>query len=166
MQLLDCTLRDGGNVLGNGFPKDLTVMMLEGLINNNITLIEYGNAYGIGAYKAERKIASCTDAEYLELATPYLSKAEIGMFIGINNTTEKNIAMAASKGMKFLRIGSNAGDNEKAKEAIDLVRKYGMLPRYALMKGYILSAIDWRKKQKNSKTGVWEQSLLWILQGP
>ena len=29
MQLFDCTLRDGGNVLGNGFPADLTVMMID-----------------------------------------------------------------------------------------------------------------------------------------
>ena len=34
MQLFDCTLRDGGNVLGNGFPADLTVMMIDGLIRN------------------------------------------------------------------------------------------------------------------------------------
>lgn len=42
MQLFDCTLRDGGNVLGNGFPADLTVMMIDGLIRNGIRFIEYG----------------------------------------------------------------------------------------------------------------------------
>ena len=31
MKIMDCTMRDGANVLGNGFPKDLTVMMLKGL---------------------------------------------------------------------------------------------------------------------------------------
>lgn len=148
MRLLDCTLRDGGNVLGNGFPEDLTVMMLEGLLDNNITLIEYGNAYGIGAYEADGKTAPCTDVEYLELAAPYLAGGEIGMFIGIKNTTEKNIALAASKGMKFLRIGSNAGDGEKAKDAIALVRKYEMLPFYSMMKGYVLSPEDLAKEAK------------------
>lgn len=48
MQLFDCTLRDGGNVLGNGFPADLTVMMIDGLIRNGIRFIEYGNASGHG----------------------------------------------------------------------------------------------------------------------
>ena len=27
MKIMDCTMRDGANVLGNGFPEDLTVMM-------------------------------------------------------------------------------------------------------------------------------------------
>ena len=28
MKIMDCTLRDGANVLGNGFPRELTEMML------------------------------------------------------------------------------------------------------------------------------------------
>ena len=140
MKLLDCTLRDGGNVLGNGFPKDLTVMMLEGLLANNITTIEYGNAYGIGAYEADKKTAPLTDEQYLELAQPYLSRGDIGMFIGVKNVNEKNVALAASKGMKFLRIGENAGDANNAKNGIALIRKYKIFVRYALMKGYIIPA--------------------------
>ena len=50
MRFMDCTLRDGSNVLGKGFPADLTTLMLRGLIENNIRTIEYGNAGGIGAY--------------------------------------------------------------------------------------------------------------------
>jgi 4-hydroxy-2-oxovalerate aldolase len=138
MELLDCTLRDGGNVLGNGFPGDLTVMILKGLLDNNITLIEYGNAYGIGAYEGDGKIAPLKDTEYLDLAQPYLSRGEIGMFIGVKNTGEQNIALAASRGMKFLRIGANAGDGDSAREGIALIRKYHMIPRYSLMKGYVL----------------------------
>ena len=48
MRFMDCTLRDGSNVLGKGFPADLTVLMLRGLIENGIKVIEYGNAGGIG----------------------------------------------------------------------------------------------------------------------
>jgi len=132
-------MRDGGNVLGNGFPKDLTVMMLEGLLANGITTIEFGNAYGIGAYEANQKTAPLTDLEYLNLAQPYLSRGDIGMFIGVKNTSEENIALAASKGMKFLRIGENAGDGKNAKNGIALVKKYKMFARYALMKAYIVT---------------------------
>ena len=39
MRLMDCTLRDGSNVLGKGFPEDLTVLMLQGLIKNNVRTI-------------------------------------------------------------------------------------------------------------------------------
>lgn len=140
MQLFDCTLRDGGNVLGNGFPRELTTMMLEGLLANNIRLIEFGNAYGIGAYEADGKTAPMTDAEYLELAQPYLARGEIGMFVGVKNAVERNVALAAEKGLKFLRLGANAGDGASTKEGIALIRKYGMTPHYSLMKGYILGA--------------------------
>jgi hypothetical protein len=123
-------------------------MILRGLLDNHITRIEYGNAYGIGAYEADGKTAPLTDQEYLDLAQPFLSQGEIGMFVGVKNAEEKNIALAASKGMKFLRIGANAGDGNAAKNAIALIRKYKMFPRYSLMKGYILSAEDLAREAK------------------
>lgn len=80
MKIMDCTLRDGANVLGNGFPRELTEMMLRGLVNNGVSIIEYGNAKGIGAYEVSGAVAPLTDDEYLELASPLIGKAEIGMF--------------------------------------------------------------------------------------
>ena len=38
MKIMDCTLRDGANVLGNGFPEDLTVLILNGLTDLGIEL--------------------------------------------------------------------------------------------------------------------------------
>ncbi|NLZ53974.1 MAG: 4-hydroxy-2-oxovalerate aldolase [Thermoanaerobacteraceae bacterium] len=140
--IMDCTLRDGANVVGKGFSADLTKMMLEGLIKSNIRVIEMGNALGIGAYEADNSIAPLTDVEYLELVQPYLSEAEIGMFMGVKNANRANIELAAKYGLKFLRIGANAGDGKKACEGIKLVKEYGMKCRYSLMKGYILSADD------------------------
>lgn len=146
--LMDCTLRDGANVVGKGFSAELTKMMIEGLIRSNIKVIEMGNAYGLGAYEADGSVAPLTDTEYLELAQPYLDQAEIGMFIGVKNATEKNIALAAKYGLKFLRVGANAGDGEKALNGIKLVKQYGMKCRYSLMKAYVLSADDLAKEAK------------------
>lgn len=148
MQLLDCTLRDGANVVGNGFDAELTKMMLEGLIKNHITLIEFGNAYGIGAYDAKPSVAPLTDLEYLDLVQPYLSQAEIGMFMGAANANEKNIALAAEKGLKFLRIGENASDGKHCEEGIKLVKKYGMTARYSMMKAYVLSPKELAEEAK------------------
>ena len=61
MKLLDCTLRDGGNVVGRGFDAELTKMIIEGLIASNIKTIEMGNCTGIGSYEADNSIAPCTD---------------------------------------------------------------------------------------------------------
>ena len=139
---MDCTLRDGANVIGKGFDARLTKMMIEGLIESNIKLIEFGNCLGLGAYEANNSIAPLNDIEYLELVQPYLSQAEIGMFMGVKNAVEKNIELGARYHLHFLRIGANAGDGKNACDGIRLVKKYGMKCRYSMMKGYILSAKD------------------------
>ena len=139
MKLMDCTLRDGGNVVGKGFDARLTRMMIEGLIASNIKVIEMGNSLGIGAYKARNSIAPCTDAEYLELVQPYIHQAEIGMFMGYQQGTKENIALAKQAGLHFLRVGANAGDGGLAANAVDLVKQAGLFCRYSLMKAYVLS---------------------------
>lgn len=142
MELFDCTLRDGANVVGKGFSAKLTRMMIEGLLKNNIKKIEFGNCLGLGAYDANNAIAPLTDAEYCDLVQPYLGKGEIGMFMGVKNANEHFVSYGASRGLKFLRIGANAGDGKTAINGIKLVKKYGMKCRYSMMKGYILSATD------------------------
>ncbi|MEA4865126.1 MAG: hypothetical protein VB088_06990 [Sphaerochaeta sp.] len=148
MKLFDCTLRDGANVIGKGFDANLTTMMLEGLIASDITTIEYGNCLGLGAYTANSCIAPLNDEQYLSLVQPYLSRAEIGMFIGVKNTNEETIAIGAEGGLHFLRIGANAGDGKSAIEGIKRVKKAGMKCRYSAMKGYILSAKDLAEEAK------------------
>ncbi len=139
MLVMDCTLRDGANVVGKGFDARLTKMMIEGMIAANITTIEMGNCLGLGAYEANNSIAPCTDVEYLELIQPYLPQAEIGMFMGYQNATQANIDLAAKYGLRFLRIGANAGDGAGACEGIKRVKAAGMTCRYSIMKAYILS---------------------------
>ena len=140
MLVMDCTLRDGANVVGKGFDARLTKMMLEGMIASGITTIEMGNCLGLGAYEADKSIAPCTDVEYLELIQPYLPKAEIGMFMGYKNASQANVELGAKYGLKFLRIGANAGDGAGACEGIRRVKAAGMKCRYSLMKAYVLSA--------------------------
>ena len=146
MKLLDCTLRDGGNVVGKGFDARLTKMMIEGLIASNITTIEMGNCLGLGAYEARGSIAPCTDIEYLELVQPYLNQAEIGMFMGYQQGTEKNIALAKKYGLNFLRVGANAGDGKLAADAVKRVKAAGLVCRYSLMKAYVLSPEELAKE--------------------
>lgn len=138
MKIMDCTLRDGANVLGNGFPKDLTVMMLRGLVENGVTVIEYGNAKGLGAEELGFE-APVSDREYLELAEPYLDKAEIGMFLNAKRYKKENVEYAARTGLNFLRVGADAGDGEKFYEVIKTVKDCGLKCRYSLMKAYILT---------------------------
>lgn len=138
MKIMDCTLRDGANVLGNGFPADLTVMMLKGLTENGISIIEFGNAKGLGA-ECLGFAGPVSDREYLELAKPYLDRAEIGMFLNAKRYETENVKQAAECGLCFLRVGADAGDAAKYRQVIRDVKESGLKCRYALMKAYVLT---------------------------
>jgi 4-hydroxy-2-oxovalerate aldolase len=147
MKILDCTLRDGANVVGMGFNAELTKMMIEAIINTGITTIEMGNAHGLGAVEPSER-APLTDIEYLNLIKPYLNKAEIGMFMLKKYATQENISLAAQYGLKFLRIGANAGDGAGACEGIRKVKAAGLECKYSLMKAYVLSPEELAKEAK------------------
>ena len=98
MKIMDCTLRDGANVVGNGFSPELTKMMIEGLLRSNIRIIEMGNAKGLGATE-KGSPAPISDVAYLDLIHPYLGQAEIGMFLNAKRFEADNVAMAADKGI-------------------------------------------------------------------
>lgn len=48
VRLMDCTLRDGANVVGKGFDAEITKIVLDILTESNVPIIEFGNAGGIG----------------------------------------------------------------------------------------------------------------------
>ena len=66
--LMDCTARDGANVVGKGFSAEITDMVLDGLTACRVPIIEFGNAGGIGAYEVAGFTAAETDETYLEIA--------------------------------------------------------------------------------------------------
>ncbi len=138
MKIMDCTLRDGANVVGNGFSPELTKMMIEGLIKSGIQIIEMGNAKGLGA-TAKGASAPVSDDAYLDLIHPYLGQAEIGMFLNLKRFEEKNVARAAEKGISFLRLGTDAGDGESAYDAAAVIGRHGIKVRYSMMKAYLLT---------------------------
>ena len=157
MKIMDCTMRDGANVLGNGFPKDLTVMMLKGLTDNGVSIIEYGNAKGLGAENLGFE-GPVSDAEYLELVQPFLGKAEIGMFLNAKRYKKEH---AAAKGLNFLRVGADAGDAEKYAEVIKTVKEAGLTCRYSLMKAYILTPEKLAEEAKKLEAmGVDEMTIM------
>ena len=139
MKIMDCTLRDGANVVGSGFSAALTTAMLDGLTSAHIPIIEMGNAKGLGAYELANARDALTDLEYMELAQPYLAKAEIGMFLNASRFRSENVALAGAHHLAFLRVGAAAGDGEKAKEVIACVKQNGMKAFYSQMKAYLLT---------------------------
>ncbi|MBQ9572926.1 MAG: hypothetical protein IJR22_06000 [Acidaminococcaceae bacterium] len=139
--LMDCTLRDGANVVGKGFNAELTDMMLDGLTANHVPIIEFGNAGGIGAYEVAGFTAAETDETYLEIAQKYLDRGSLlGMFLNAKRYRQKNVDLAKEKGLSFLRVGADAGDADIAVQAVRDIKAAGLYPFYSAMKAYLLSA--------------------------
>lgn len=137
MNLFDNTLRDGGNVVGHGFPADLTVSIVKGLLAAGIQDIELGNCKGIGAYDKLGAAKALSDEEYLKILEPYESQGRLGMFMMANLADEKLVKKAKDGGLTFLRVGANASDGAGSVRAVELVKKAGLICRYSLMKAYV-----------------------------
>ena len=140
MHIFDCTLRDGANVVGCGFNAELTRMIIENLIDCGINTIEFGNAYGLGAYEAKPAIAPLDDDGYFNIVKEYSDKAELGMFLLAQNADPSRIQRAKEAGLSFLRVGADAGTAPKAVNAIKMVKDSGMKCYFSAMKCYVLSA--------------------------
>lgn len=147
MRLFDCTLRDGANVVGNGFSKELTISMVEALLDCGIDQIEFGNAKGMGAHDNGAE-APLSDLAYMQTVAPYVKKGSLGMFLQAGYATESRVQMAAENGLQFLRVGTAAGDGAKAVPAVKMVKEAGLCCRYSLMKAYICSPEELAKEAK------------------
>ena len=140
VKLMDCTLRDGANVVGKGFEAEITDMVLDGLTACHVPVIEFGNAGGIGAYEVAGFTAAETDETYLKIARKYLDRgSDLGMFLNAKRFREKNVSLAKDSGLTFLRVGADAGDANISAPAVEAVKKGGLQAYYSLMKAYLLS---------------------------
>ena len=140
VKLMDCTLRDGANVVGKGFSAEITDMVLDGLTACHVPIIEFGNAGGIGAYEVAGFTNAETDQTYLDIAQKYLDRgSELGMFLNARRYREKNVALARENGLSFLRVGADAGDGDIALPAIRDIKKAGLKAFYSAMKAYLLT---------------------------
>lgn len=136
MRIFDCTLRDGANVVGNGFSPELTESMIRGLLGCGIQDIEMGNAKGIGSYDRGAE-APLDDESYAKLASRYADKGRLGMFMLAAFADADKIKMVKDNGLDFIRVGTAAGDGAKAVEAVKMVKAAGLTCRYSMMKAYI-----------------------------
>lgn len=140
VKLMDCTLRDGANVVGKGFSAEITDLVLDGLTACHVPIIEFGNAGGIGAYEVAGFTAAETDQTYLDIARKYLNRgSELGMFLNAKRYREKNVALAKESGLAFLRVGADAGDADISVQAIRDIKAGGLKAFYSLMKAYLLT---------------------------
>jgi 4-hydroxy 2-oxovalerate aldolase len=139
LKLLDCTLRDGANVVGGGFDAETTSAVIGALVDAGVSAVEYGHPSGIGGNNGSLITAPLSDDQYLELAKPFLGRGtEIGMFARPRWATEDVLRKAARAGLDFVRVGCNAGKGKWTESTIKTARDLGMKVRYSVRKCYLL----------------------------
>ena len=149
LQLMDCTLRDGANVVGKGFNAEITDLVLKGLTEAKVPIIEIGNAGGIGAYEVAGFTDALTDEEYLQIASKYLnSGSEIGMFLNATRFREKYVDLAKEAGLHFLRVGADAGNVAITIEPVKAIKARGLKAYYSFMKAYVLTPAELAEEAK------------------
>ncbi len=148
LSLFDNTLRDGGNVVGHGFPIALSQSIISALLSAGITDIECGNCKGLGAYSKLGAAQAPSDDEYFDALQPYLKRGRIGMFMLAKLADRQLVRAAADAGLNFLRVGANAGDGAGSVKAIEAVKEAGLVCRYSLMKAYVLQPAELAEEAK------------------
>jgi len=156
IKILDTTLRDGSNAINFQFDRELTQKILSSLEKGGIEWIEMGHGLGLGAAKKCGKPAPLSDAEYMDLAKSTLKKANFGFIILKKFGEKKDIKLAAERGARFIRIGSNITEVNQIEDYIKYAKEQGLIVFIALMKAYAVTSMKEYVKilQKLEKWGV------------
>ena len=148
VKLMDCTLRDGGNVVGDGFDAVIEDMVIDGLTACGVPYIEFGNSKGIGAY--DLGYNNClSDDEYLDIAAKYKDRGSLlGMFLNAKRFKDENVAKGKDWGIGFFRVGAEAGDAAISLPVVKAVKAHGVTAFYSLMKAYLLTPEELAEEAK------------------
>ena len=138
LKILDCTLRDGSNVINFKFDRKLTQTVLQQLERAGIEWIEMGHGLGLGATENCGKPASLSDEEYMELAKENLKRAKYGFLIGKKFGKKKDIKLAVQKKVDFIRIGSNITEIDQIEDFVKYAKDQRLTVFIALMKAYAM----------------------------
>jgi 4-hydroxy-2-oxovalerate aldolase len=138
VKLLECTLRDGSYVIDFQFTERDTMIIAAALEGAGIDLIEIGHGVGLNASVAGKGQAAATDEAYLRAASVALKRAKWGMFFIPGIGRHEDLEMAASYGMHFVRVGTNATEVEESREYIEHAKKLGLFVSANLMKSYTM----------------------------
>ncbi len=139
LQLIDCTLRDGSNAIDFQFDEIKTRRILSDLERAGIEWIDMGHGFGLGASRNLQKAAALTDDQYLSIAKETLHKSKYGFFFLKKYGTDEDIKKAYSKGMKFIRIGTNITEYLQIIETVQYAKSLGLWVNVCLMKSYAVN---------------------------
>lgn len=137
-RILECTLRDGSYAVNFEFTANDTRDIASALEDVGFDLIEVGHGIGLGASEKKMGIAAETDEEYLRVTAETIKSADWGMFCIPGIAELRHVDMAASYGMKFIRIGTNVEAYRDSEPFVARAKKHGMMVCSNFMKSYVV----------------------------
>ena len=134
LEILDCTLRDGGHALKGSFSTEATDVIIAGLLRSGVKVIEFGRPSGIGSPKGD-----VSDEAYLKAVQPYTEQGELGMFCRPDLFGDEQLDLVRRYDIGFLRVGTGAGNVEPSQKTIARLRDAGIKVRYSLVQAHSVS---------------------------
>ena len=139
VELLDCTLRDGGYANNFQFTMRDTQNICSNLDLAGIKMIEVGHGMGIGVESPRLGVPFESDIDYLESARNATSNAKIGAFFIPGVGEKKKLKeVVENKLLDFFRIGVDVNDISQAKSVAEEILSKGVDVHINLMKTYAL----------------------------
>lgn len=137
MNVLDCTIRDGGYVTNNKWEREPLKKIVITLSSAGIKYIEIGNTLGLGMWHGSP--TPHTDEYFMEACMPYKGDSMLGMFFIPGIGRKEDIAWFQENGGGFVRVGANATTIETTFDYISYAKSLGLWVSCNLMKTYTIS---------------------------
>lgn len=149
--LLDTTLRDGSYVIDFQFTAEDTSVVVAELSRAGVDYIEVGHGLGLGASRKPDMRAAESDRNYLESAAAAAGETPWGCFLIPGIAEIADLVEAARAGMKFVRIGTDVTEVERARPFISKAQELGLEVFANFMKTY---AVDVECARHNASLAV------------
>ena len=137
MNILDCTIRDGGYVNNNNWDPDILRTIVSSLSTAGIKYIEIGNNFGLGAHRLFD--LALNDNDFMNICMPCKGNSIIGMWYWGAYGKKEDMKWFKENGGEFVRIGANSNNAEFAYENIRYAKSQGLYVFCNLMKSYAIS---------------------------
>lgn len=137
MNILDCTIRDGGYATKNQWGMDGVRDIVKTLSESGIKYIEVGDSVGLGGEKLHP--GSFTAKELFENTIPYKGDSKIGGIMAIGYGDKEDVRFFRECGGDFVRLGVDATEHERVFEYIEYSKSLGFQVFCNFLKTYALS---------------------------
>jgi len=135
MQILECTIRDGGYAIDFQWPPAEIEQIVRGLADAGFEYIEVGHGLGLGASRTCTP-ARCSDEEMAALSVAVRGTSKIGAFFIPGIGAADDLRRFRDAGADFVRVGTDVSKSESSWEFVALAASLGFKVFYNFMKSY------------------------------